>query len=205
MGSKVQDLLEQANSSAEGDTSVNFAKRSFNSETECTNFFAQTRQRLLIIDEWNNHSSPSSYGLYDNTGMNIGSETISVGKFIRITLHGSGKYDWVEVESIYDTTAEFIITVKPSHDPTANPQDKTVISHFFVPEARNNFCLQNDGKTVSMYVRGIGEKQDTENTDGVIETIRNAATANLGCYLGIQKATWTEFCSNFLKNDENKS
>ena len=201
MGAKVQDLLKQANTSPEGDTSVNFAKRSFGSEAECTNFFAQSKQRLLTISEWDKNSSPSSYKLYDNGGRQIG-ESIAVGDFFRITLHGSGKYDWVEVESIYETPLEFIITVKPSFDPTADPQDKGVISHFFVPEARNNFYLQNDGKMLSMYVIGIGEKQNTENTSGAIETIRNAATAtaNLGYYLGIQKTTWTEFCSNFLKN-----
>ena len=204
MGAKIQDLLEQANSSAEGDTSVSFAKRSFISEIECSNFFDKVKQRLLIIDEWDRNSSPSSDKLYDSTGREIGGEPIAVGNFIRITLHGSGKHDWVEVESIYEAPPEFIITVKPSYDPTANSQDKTVISHFFVSEARNNFCLQNDGKTLSMYVIGLGEKQNTESTGGVIETIRNAATANLGYYLGIQKATWTEFCSNFLKgNSEN--
>ncbi|MEJ7846884.1 MAG: hypothetical protein WKF92_02220 [Pyrinomonadaceae bacterium] len=199
MRAKIQDLLKEANSSKEGGTSVNFAKRSFRSEIERSNFFDQTKRSLLMIDEWDKNSSPSSYKLFDNDGLEIGGEPISTGNFIRITLHGSGKYDWVEVVSIYDTPAEFVITVKPSYDPTTNPQDKTVISHFYVPEARNNFCLQNDGKTLSMYVIGIAERQNTESTGGVGETIRNAATANLGYYLGIQNATWTQFCSNFLK------
>ena len=199
MGAKIQDLLGQANSSSEGDTSVNFAKRSLGSEAECTKFFAQTKHRLLLIGEWDKNSSPSSYKLFDSNGSEI-DESISVGNFVRITPHGSGKYDWVEVESIHEKPLEFIITVKPSYDPTATPQNKRVISHFFIPEARNNFCLLDDGKTLSMYVIGIDEKQNTESTSGTIETIRNAATANLGYDLGIQKATWTGFCSYFLRD-----
>lgn len=200
MDGKIQELLKQANSSENGDTSVNFAKRTFKTELECSEYFKATKTRLLQIEEWDRNSTPSSYMLFDGSGSEIRGRLISVGDFIRIDLHGSGKYDWVEVISIYDTPEEFIITVKPAHDPTADNPDKAVTSHFFVATARNNFCLQKVGHTVTIYVIGVGEKQNTESTSGVIESVRNAATANLGYYLGIQKATWTEFCSNFLSD-----
>ena len=37
-----------------------------------------------------------------------------------------------------------------------------------------------------------------------IEAARNIATANLGYYLGIQKAMWKDFCKNFLEIEEEK-
>jgi len=202
MGTKIQELLKQARSSTEGDTSANFAKRIFSSGAECSDFFRETKNRLLLTEEWNKNSTSSSYKLFDNNGNEIDGEPISVGSFIRITLHGSGKHDWVEVVSIYEPPAEFVITVKPTFDPIEDPPNKTVISHFFIPEARNNFCLQKNARVLTFYVIGIGEKQNTARTVGIVEMIRNSATANLGYYLGIQKAAWTEFCTNFLKTDK---
>jgi hypothetical protein len=45
----------------------------------------------------------------------------------------------------------------------------------------------------------LNEKTNIEETSGVLETIRNYATANLGCLLGIQKTQWETFCKNFLE------
>lgn len=202
MAGKIENLLEQANSSIEGDTSVNFAKRNFAGEDEARSFFSAVKSRLLDLANWSENSSPSEYALFDEHGTEITGEQIDVGKFIRITVRGSGKYDWVRVTNIHETPNEFVITVKPSYDPTADPVDPTVISHFFGIEAINNFCIQLDGKTLALYVIGIGEKQNTANTGGALETARNVATANLGYYLGLQKAMWTEFCNNFLNGQD---
>jgi hypothetical protein len=62
--------------------------------------------------------------------------------------------------------------------------------------------VQLDGHVVSIYVIGINERQNVSETGGVVESVRNAATANLGYYLGIQKGVWNEFCANFLRTDE---
>jgi hypothetical protein len=51
-----------------------------------------------------------------------------------------------------------------------------------------------------MYVIGLNEITNTEKTGGLLESARNLATANLGHYLGVQKAAWTKFCENFLNN-----
>ena len=202
--STIEELIKLANSSSEGDTSLNFAKRTFLEQVECDRFFEITRSKLFDINEWNKNSSPTKYALFDPSGRQIDTEPVSVGMFIRISLYGSGKYDWVRVVSIKDEADEAIVTVKPTFDPTKEPQETDSISHFFGPEATNNFCLQRDGKTVAFYVIGLNERQNTKFTDGLIESARNSAVANIGYYSGMQKTVWKEFCSNFLSTDEEK-
>lgn len=200
----IEKLLEAANSSTEGDTSINLAKRQFVEIEAAVEFFQATRARLFQIDEWKKNSSVTNYDLFDETGAQINGTPISVGAFIRIALYGSGKNDWVRVESIKDEPEEFVITVKPSFDPTTKPRDTSSISHFFSPAATNNFCLQLNEKVVAFYVIGLNEHQNTSFTDGLIESARNSAVANVGYYSGLQKAVWKEFCSSVLKTDDEK-
>lgn len=200
--STIEKLLETANSSTETDTSINFAKRQFVDEGEAVSFFEATRSKLMLIDAWQKRSSATGYDLFDETGTPINDRPISVGTLIRIRLYGGGKYDWVRVIAIVDEDTEFVISVKPTHDPTARPVDKESISHFFGPEATNNFCVQRDGKVVSFYVIGINEHTNTKFVDGLIEAARNTAVANVGYYSGMQKGVWKEFASNFLKSDD---
>jgi hypothetical protein len=203
--STIENLLKAANSSSEGDTSVNLAKRVFLNEAECSAFFEITKTRLFNIEEWNRNSSPTGYALFDESGNEVNAEPIAVGRFIRISLYGTGKYDWVRVVSITDDhPSETIVTVKPTYDPTAAPPDTSSISHFFGPEATNNFCLQRIEKTVAFYVIGLNEHQNTRFTDSLIESVRNAAVANVGYYSGLQKSVWKEFCTNFLSTGEEK-
>ncbi len=191
----IEMLLKAANSSTEGGTSVNFAKRIFLQQSECDAFFQSTRSDLLRISEWNKHSSATSYELFDQDGV-VTAAPISVASFIRIGLYGSGKYDWVRVVSILDDPDEFVLTVKPTWDPTRDPIDSDSISHFFGPEAVNNFCVQRVGKTVAFYVIGLNEHQNTRFTDSLVESVRNAGVANVGYYSGLQKAVWKQFASN---------
>ena len=203
--SKIENLVEAANSSDDGDTSVNIAKRIFVDQTECITFFEQTRSDLLDIAKWNRNSSATTYKLFDEAGRDIDSSPIAVGRFIRIGLYGAGKYDWVRVIAIFDEPDEFVLKVTPSYDPTQDPIDTSSISHFFGPEAENNFCVQRNGKTVAFYVIGLREKQNTKFTDSLIESARNAAIANVGYYSGLQKAVWKQFASNFLATEEEKN
>jgi hypothetical protein len=200
----IESLLKAANSSTENDTSVNGAKRSFLTDVEAREFFDATRRRMVRIEEWRKASTVTSYDLFDASGRDANSEPISAGKFIRINLYGSGKYDWVSVEKIFDEPGEFVIKVRPDHDPT-DPDDRDSTSHFFGPEARNNFCLQLIDRTVAFYVIGLDEKQNTRFTDSLIESARNAAIANVGYYSGLQKTVWKEFCTKMLEIDEEGS
>lgn len=203
--SKIESLLAAAKSSSQGDTSINLAKKFFEDENEGRSFFLDTRERLFNINEWNRNSSPTGYALFDEAGRETNSRDIEVGMFIRIALYGSGKWDWVRVSEIHDDPNEVVITVKPSHDPTEQPPDQESISHFFHPDAENNFCLQRQEKMVAFYVIGLNERQNTEFADGLIESARNAAVANIGYYSGLQKAVWKEFCLNFLSTEEEKA
>src|SRR5207253_8640324 len=64
MSGRIENLLEQANSSKANDASVNSAQKQFLSEAEAEGFFRQTRERLLNINEWNEHSTPSNFELF---------------------------------------------------------------------------------------------------------------------------------------------
>lgn len=197
--SRIERLLESANSSPEGDTSVSSARRQFPEDATAAAFFRDVCDRLSRIDEWNHNSSVTEYELF-GPGQEDG--LIRVGCFVRIKLYGSGKSDWVRVLSITDEPNEMVMTVKPSYDPTEEPVDKSLTSHFFGPEATNNFCVQLNGKVVTMYVIGLNEIQNTRFTESLIESARNAAVANVGYYSGLQKTIWKQFCKNFLEADE---
>lgn len=202
--SRIETLLEAANSSTDNDTSINAAKRTFVSDADADGFFRSVRERLFRISEWRKNSNATSYDLFDASGQSSSSDEIQVGKFIRIELPGSGKYDWVNVNEVVDENGEVVLRVKPSYDPT-DPERGDSISHFFGPEAENNFCVQRDEKTIAFYVIGLNERQNTGSSDSLVESARNAAVANFGYYSGLQKAVWKDFATNFLSTDEEKA
>lgn len=202
--SEIEGLLEAANSATGQDTSVSSAKRLFPSENEALEFYRSVRGSLFRISEWIKNSTATTYDLFDESGLPSPSDEISVGKFIRIELRGSGKYDWVRVQRVVDEPDEVVLTVKPSRDPT-DPDRSDSISHFFGPEAENNFCVQLNEMSVAFYVIGLNEKQNTKFTDGIVESTRNIAIANVGYYSGLQNAVWKDFATNFLSTDEEKT
>lgn len=197
-------LLEAANSSSRHDTSVNSARRTFLSESDAVKFFQSVRENLFRISEWRKNSTATTYDVFEASGQPSNSDTIDLGKFIRIKLHGSGKYDWVRVEEITEDADLAILRVKPSPDPTDQDRSDST-SHFFGPEAENNFCVQLIEKSVVFYVIGLNERQNTKDADGFVESARNAAVANVGYYSGLQNAVWKDFATNFLRTDQEKS
>ena len=195
---KTAELLSQAKQT-ESESSISSAEKSFADQAKTAQVFSALKTKLLSIDEWNEHSLMSSYEIFDKNGEVISSGRLSVGGFIRISLKASGKFDWIRVIDILESENEFIITVKPTFDPTAENVDKSVISHFFTDESTNNFCLLKKGETVAFHVVGLKEKQNTSETENALETIRNVAV-NVATYLGIQKAEWEKFCHHFLED-----
>jgi hypothetical protein len=199
---KIQILLEKAARQNESPTpdasSTASATRICPSESEAEELFSQFHQKLFHISQWNNESVISSFELFDEKGISQPEKRAVLGDFIKITLPGSGKSDWVKIIEVDETPNEVIVSVRPSLDPTDETKEKTV-SHFFTADATNNFCLQRIKEKLNFYVIGLSEKTNTAETDGVLETARNLATANLGRYLGIQKTQWETFCENFLE------
>ncbi len=205
MSDKIRQLLKQASLlKDEQASSVTSAERAFSTVSRRDDFFDIIKEKLFYIENWKTHSGLSDFELFDESGNIAHEKTLSVGDFIRITLPGSGKYDWIKITDIHQAENELVITVQPSYNPTEDAPDKSVISHFFIGESTNNFCLQKEEKTVSLYVIGLNEKSNTGDTANVIETVRNFATANLGYYLGIQKNEWKTFCENLLEIKESE-
>ncbi len=204
MNDKIQKLLEKAEaqtvSLSDAMSSVSCAERIFASASDASDNFTRFRRKLFHIEKWNAHSALTSFALFDETGKECARETAVVGDFVRVTLTGSGKSDWVKITRIDDAPGEIILTLQPSINPTEEDEsEKNVTSHFFTSESSNNFCLQIKDAAINFYVIGLDEKTNTAETKNVLETVRNAATANLGHYLGIQETEWKTFCENFLE------
>jgi len=199
---RTQGLLQQAerqnDSSTPEDSSVTVATRVFPSVEAAEKAFSRFHKKLLQIERWNAHSEISSFELFDKSGGAQNEKIARVGDYIKVTLPGSGKDDWVKITEIDESPDEIILIVKPSHDPTSAENAETT-SHFFTAAATNNLCLQKENSTINFYTVGLNEKANTTETGGILETVRNYATANLGCFLGIQKAHWKTFCDNFLE------
>lgn len=204
MNDKIQHLLEragqQARESNTGESSITFASRAFSDESEAEFFFNRLKQKLFHIEKWNAESFLTSFEPFDGNGKPSKRETAAVGDFIRLSLAGSGKADWVKIIEITEESNEVVITVSPSYNPTENQPDKDTTSHFFTAESTNNFCLGINRETVSFYVIGLNEKTNTQETENFIETFRNVAVANIGSYLGIQTGEWKTFCENFINS-----
>ncbi len=195
---KTDNLLVRAKQN-KNESSISCADKKFADETRARQVFSSLKTKLLDIDEWNSHSLLSSYNIFDEQGKSLENEKLAVGVFVRISLKGTIKYDWIKVINNDETTDEFIITVQPTYDPTEKEVDKTVVSHFFTDESTNNFCLSRKGETVALYVIGLNEKQNTHETKNTLEIVRNVAV-NLGSYLGIQNGEWEKFCHHFIED-----
>lgn len=205
MNGKIAELLKKAeaqkNSDDENKSSITSAEREFSGAGEAERAFEKFKQKLYHVNRWQQDSGVSYFQLFDENGSELKAARAETGKFIRIDLPGSGKSDWVKIIDIYDSATESVVSVQPTFDPTAKDQDKEKTSHFFKSKAVNNFCLQRDGEKLIFYVIGFNEAANTDETGGIIESVRNFATAHFG-WLGFQKIEWQTFCENFLKSED---
>lgn len=191
----IQMLLEQA-SINENNSSVSKSETHFSNQEEIRQRFTEYKKCLLDLTCWNKAGNLSSYQHFKENGEKT-DDKISENSLIRISLKGTGKYNWVKVVGLTDNEDEFILTFQPTYDPTAeNPK---IVSHFFTAEARNNFCLQLKDTKIVFYIIGLNEKQNLAPTSDFVEAIRNWVTANVGSYLGLQREEWTTFAQNFLQ------
>lgn len=204
MSEKIQNLLKEAETSDDGKSSVTSAERQFASAEETLEAFDLFEKKLFDINRWEAESGVSAFQLFDENGKGLETRKAQKGNFVRISLPGSGKYDWVKIIDIYEAPDEIVITVKPTYDPTEKETDKAATSHFFTSESTNNFCLQKREKSLAVYVIGLHEKPNTSESGGVIEAVRNAAAASFG-WLGFQKIEWKTFCENFLETEKAKN
>lgn len=209
MGKKIQSLLNEAareTALTGGESSSKAsAKREFTSVSEAEINFEKLKDKLFYVESWNEYSGVTSFGFFDENGKHRPDKKAETGDYIKVTLPGTGKPDWVKIVEIHEAPDEVLITVQPSKDPTSENPGENTLSHFFTDDSRNSFCLERTDKFLKCYVIGIHEKTNTENTSGILETARNFATSNLGHYLGVQHLEWTVFCRNLLDIPENES
>ena len=204
MSEKIQNLLKEAETSDDGKSSVTSAERAFEPAEETVEAFGLFREKLYDINRWEADSGVSAFQLFDESGKGLETKRAQKGNFVRISLPGSGKHDWVKIVDIHDASDEVVITVQPTYDPTEKDAGKDATSHFFTSDSRNNFCLQKKDGSLAVYVIGLHEKPNTSESGGVLESVRNVATASFG-WLGFQKVEWKTFCENFLDNGKRKT
>jgi hypothetical protein len=208
MNKRIQRLLEEAeaqkHSSGTGESSITSASRAFPKTHDADDFFERLRPELFRVREWNEKSTLTSFELFDEKGDLSERQNAIVGDFIRLSMVGTGKNDWVKVIEIIDEAGEAILTIKPSYDPTENEADKNRTSHFFTSDSTNSFCLEKSNAVVSFYVIGLSEKTNTEETGSFVEKARNVAVSKIGPYFGIQKGEWKTFCASFLRLTDQK-
>lgn len=208
MKNKISILLTEAERQSKSPdvekSSLAQATRQFTTASEAEANFKRLRGKLFHIEKWNRESGVSHFELFDENGNKIKDRDATVNDFIKITLPGTGKSDWVKIIEIHDIPDEVVLTVQPTYNPTEKTPDKTITSHFFTQDSRNNFCLGRDRETLNFYVIGLSEMSNTEKTNNILETARNFAAANLGHYLGFQKGEWTIFCRNFLEIEQDE-
>src|SRR5215210_4709045 len=101
MSGKIQNLLQQA-SQEPNTSSVSFAKRNFTDEEQAQAVFLKVKENLLNLDNWNKNAGLSSFEMFDENGNLKADKTLHPGGFERISLKGSGKYDWVRIIDIYE-------------------------------------------------------------------------------------------------------
>lgn len=210
MNNLIESLLKQAEREANSETpeksSTASAKREFSTVSEAEENFQKFENKLFHIKKWNNETYVLSFELFNEKGEPQEGKAANINDFIKITLPGTGKPDWVKITDISKAADEVVVTVRPSEDPTEKQDSgEKVTSHFFTQSATNNFCLQRQDKIISCYVIGLHEETNTENTENILQSVRNYATANLGHYLGFQQAEWKTFCRNLLEIPENDS
>lgn len=201
MPSRTNELLREAEALSANGSSISRAERKFDGPDEAAAYFEGLKARLGDLTNWNLNSGLSTYELFDENGKPSADTLLKRGRFVRIKLRATGKSDWVRIEEILESTDEMVVTVRPTFDPTGDPPDRSSVAHFFSAKATNNFCVRTDDRFVRMYVIGLNENTNTDDAEGMVEAARNAAIANLGYYLGIQKAEWTKFCESFLSDD----
>lgn len=197
MSGKIENLLAQANAPNAHDTSTASASRLFENAAEAESEFEKLKEKLFELHRWNPDSAFMNFSLYDAEGAEEREKRAVVGDYVKAVLPLSGKDDWVQIVEIYDAPGEVVLTVSPSNNPLVKT-DESVISHFFAAGSTNNFCLQKIGAKINFYVIGLNERTNTGQTGNIFETVRNAATANIGCFFGIQKTQWQTFCENFI-------
>ena len=202
MTSRTRELLQQTEDLPEDEFSITHADRDFSDRHSAEAFFKKLKRRLVDLANWNANAGLSSYELFDANGLPAEDQRLKKGCFLAITLHGSGKSDWVRVENIFESDDEIVITVSPTFDPTADPVETGKVSHFFSADATNNFCAFVENACASIYVIGLNERLNAGHASGTVEKLRNTIVANVGYYLGIQKAEWAKFCESFLSDAE---
>ena len=121
MNKRIQRLLGEAlaekHSSGTGESSITSASRVFLETHDADDFFNTLRPELFRVREWNEKATLTSFELFDEKGDISERQNAVVGDFIRLSMAGTGKNDWVKVIEIIDEAGEAILTIKPSHDP----------------------------------------------------------------------------------------
>ena len=93
MTTKTETLIKEADAGERDDSSFNKAERTMPSRDEAEKLFRKVKNKLRHIDQWVEHSGVSYFAIFDEDGRQSSDNSVKKGRFIRILLPGTGKYD----------------------------------------------------------------------------------------------------------------
>lgn len=166
------------------------SKREFSDEASAIQAYQSAKEKLFDVNTWNKIPAiaTASFSLYDSTGFPLAIKKPRLDDFIKIVLPGPFPENWVKVVEIKEeeNCAEF--TVKPSHDPTTLA-DKSIVKHFFSPEASSTFRVEREEKGLIASEIGQDEVINNEGTEGGERKALNTLIS-VGGWAGFQKYQW---------------
>lgn len=173
---------------------------------ECKSKYKEIKARILDINNWHNISEGLS-GTFILCNKNGDEKSVhpQINDLIKIKLplttsiEGEG-FDWVRIINLkesFDTdkNLDFLyFTLKPTQNPNTE-SDST--AHFYTNEATNTYIVLRDDKKIFVGIHGRNEVPNSEQTEGVIDKVRNQGIA-LGAILGLADPQWKHLIKGLL-------
>ncbi|MEJ7627288.1 MAG: hypothetical protein WKF35_10520 [Ferruginibacter sp.] len=196
-----EDIIPQQQVGGSSDTS---ALKELADEDQAKAFYSIVKNRLLNVNEWEKIGGllSADFRLCDEHGKEV-NRLIKENDHFKIDVPGPGTvtgdgYDWVQVESIDESSSEHeemtAIKVRPATNPT---NEKTDVAHFFSNSATSSFIIERKNNVITAGVHGRNEKPNAQ-AEKTIDKARNTAMAAVAI-TGFSKIQWQGLVDGLVK------
>ena len=196
-----EDIIPQQQVGGSSDTS---AFKEFSEENKAKAFYMIVKKRLLNVNEWEKIGGllSADFRLCDEKGNEV-NRLIKENDHFKIDVPGPGTvtgdgYDWVQVESIDESSSDHeeltAIKVRPATNPT---NEKADVAHFFSDSATSSFIVERKKNVITAEVHGRNEKPNAQS-EKAIDKARNTAMAAVAI-TGFSKIQWQGLVDGLVK------
>lgn len=175
------------------------SERTFPDEQATQQAFERAIQKLKNVNAWSDISWLSaSFQLFDSQVHPKAGYPPRLGDFMLVQLPGPTPENWVKVTAVFEAEHKVGFTVQPCRNPNEEPSAE--IDHFFQPEARSTFVVEQKG--LILMAAQIGEEEGINNhqPEAGNRTLINTLIAEVGWWF-YQAFQWKRF-TDYLLNDE---